>query len=150
MANWVIDENIFEIASNPADSRFQSAMYFTETIYRFHKLVLDHEGILISKYRKFFDNSKLINSWFKKMVRSAGHIEHRSSKLSNRISSDLDNLKFDPDDKCFVGVALNADRVITSEDGDFYKEEVCLYFITQLLLEVLKIEESISKESTKR
>jgi hypothetical protein len=150
MANWVIDECIFEVAADQRNSKCGDAIYLVESIYRFHKIVLDHEGLLVSKYRRFYDQSKLLRSWFAKSTKNAGHIEYRSSTLAEAVSAKLDELRFDPDDKCFVGVALNADNLISSEDSDFHKEEIRSYFKNDIHLEVLTIEESIDKEAHKR
>ncbi len=150
MANWVMDENIFEIASNLNDERCVDALYLTEVIYRFHQLVLDHEGILMTKYRRFFDKSKILRIWFTKINKNSGHVIFRSSVLRNQVELRLDSLGFDPNDKCFVGAALNADRLIASEDGDFRKQPVEDYFRNDLQLEVLNLKESINQEAGKR
>lgn len=150
MANWVMDENIFEIASNQNDERCADALYFTEVIYRFHQLVLDNEGILMRKYRRFFDKSKILRIWFTKINRNSGHAIFLSSVLKNQVESKLASLGFDPDDNCFVGAALNADRLISSEDGDFRKQPVDAYLKDDLQLQVLTLEESINQEAGRR
>lgn len=150
MACWVIDENTFCIASNQHDERCLEALYFTETIYRFHRLVLDHEGELERKYRRIFAQNKLLRIWFTKMTKNAGHLEYRSSTLHASINNRLDELRFDLDDRCYVGAALNADHLITSDDGDFREVNVDRYFKNDLNLQVYTISESINEEVNRR
>lgn len=145
MARWVIDENIFHIASNPNNDQCSEAIYFTETIYRFHLLVLDSEGQLMAKYRKFFALSKVLRIWFTKINQNAGHAFYCSSSLTQAIESKLDQLGFDPDDKCFIGASLHADNIISSEDGDFKKEPIYTYLSKDLKLTILTLSESISE-----
>lgn len=150
MARWVIDENIFYIASNPNNDQCSEAIYFTETIYKFHLLVLDHEGKLMDKYRKLFALSKLLRIWFTKINKNAGHVVYCTSNLTQAIESKLDQLGFDPDDKCFVGASLNAGNIISSEDGDFKKQPVYNYFTNDLRLTILTLNESASEEAKMR
>ncbi len=151
MASWVIDENIFEIAADTSNKECLNAIYLTETISRYHKVVLDHENLLIGKYRRFFDSSKLLRIWFAKLQQHVGRTELRSSRVSNAISNHLDSIGFDPDDKCYVGVALNANKLIVSEDSDFRKPpSVATYLTSNLALEILTIEEANNSEATRR
>jgi hypothetical protein len=151
MSKWLIDENIFEIADGAKDKKGRDALYFIETVGRFHKIVLDTEGIIMGKYNRFFGKSKLLGSWFVEMYKKVGRIEYSSSSLSSAISLKLDSLGFDPDDKCYIGPALKTDKLIASEDSDFRKDaSIESYFKNDLGIEVLDIETSNTIESTRR
>lgn len=150
MANWVIDENVFEECSRPGISKFEDAFYLIETIYRFHRIVLDHENLILTKYRKFFDGNKLLEKWFAKLRWQPGHVEYRSSRLTQAVEATLDTLGFDQDDKPFVGVALNSDRLVVTENGDFRDPPAGDYIREQLQIEALTIEKANETESARR
>jgi predicted nucleic acid-binding protein len=79
------------------------------------------------------------------MVRNAGHIQYASTRLSAEIDLRLGQLRFDPDDLCFVGAALNADRFIVSVDSDFREHAVAEYFKQELNLDIFAIEEALEE-----
>lgn len=150
MADWVLDECVFKVAHDQHHSKCRDALYLTEVISRFHKLVLDHECVLLKRYQKYFEKNKLLKSWYADLVKKANHIEYRSSKLNEQVDTNLTNLRFDNDDKCYVGVALNSDGIIISEDSDFFQPAIKEYFIKNLDLEVFCICDAIKEEAKKR
>jgi len=149
MANWVIDENVFECAV-PEHRQYRDAFYLIETISRFHKLVLDYDNVLMGRYRRHFDRVKWLGKWFADVTAKAGSVEYRCCGLSTTIEARLDSLGFDPDDKCFLGAALRADRLIVSEDGDFTEPPAGPYIRDDLTVVALKIAEAITEEAGRR
>ena len=150
MAKWVLDENVFSIASDVKHKECQEALYLTEAIYMFHQLVLDHEGVLLGKYRRFMDQNPVLRRWFSKIIKNANHVFYCSSKLENAVNQRFEALRFDRDDRCFVGAALNADRLVVAEDSDFREPNIAQYLKNELNLEVFSINEAVRGEASKR
>ncbi len=69
--------------------------------------------------------------------------------IPNAINTKLDQYKFDLDDRCFVGAALNADKLIVTGDSDFFEAQVLKYF-KELGLEIFQVKKAKDEESRKR
>ena len=118
----VVDTNIFIKACNTYDYEL-SCDAFVMGLYNKdeHHIVLDYEDNIRKEYwDNLCDNERFIHLY--KAFENEGRVDFVSCKLVNKHRNELKSLKFhEEEDLVFVGVAMNADKTIITEDSDYGK-----------------------------
>ncbi len=83
-----------------------------------HVIAVDDGDMINREYRKNLDSSGLVYRFLQSFA-SRGRVRHVSGRLTNRMSRDLRNRRFDPDDDVFVAVASrsSSERLVAEETG---------------------------------
>jgi len=151
---WVIDTNILYLAGGDASSVIKknsfdkraddiiNAIKLLKTIYKKDYLVIDTECNILEQYNKCLKHthSSFLIDWLKEMKNTPGKLKFVSPNLDPCHRKKLEELKFDEDDYLFVGTANNSnDKLIISEDSDYYEDEVYDYLTHEMDIIVGKL-----------
>ena len=84
-----------------------------------HVIAVDDGDIINREYRRNLDSSGLVYRFLQSFA-SRGRVRYVSGRLTNRMSRDLRNLHFDPDDDVFVAVAsISSSGRLVAEETDY-------------------------------
>jgi len=161
---WVIDTNILYLASGDASSVKKisfdkrtdyiiNAIKLLGSICKKDSLVMDAEGNILGQYDKCLrhTHSSFLSEWLEEMKRTPGKLKFVSSNLDPRHRKKLEELKFDKDDYYFVGTASNSnDKLIISEDPDYYEDGVYNYITNEMGVIVGKLNDGENIASRSR
>lgn len=144
----VLDTNILVNGCNLKN--FECTVLLT-LFYKNERLIVafdsDNSQIL-REYRQNLCENEFYQKWYSALCQSS-QVVYYSGKLNTRIKQELENRKFhELADQTFVAVALNADKVIITEDSDYgkgkeekastaQKQEVLRYMTVDLGLNVM-------------
>lgn len=118
-----IDTNIFKKAFDEAEYSTNCDTFVIGTFFGNpdHSLTLDFEDSI----RKEYWNNLISSQRFTKIYAALelqGRIEFVSGKLDRKYKEKLVSLGFhEPEDHAFVGTAMNADKILITEDSDYGK-----------------------------
>lgn len=145
----VIDTNIL-VHSNDlkGDYGFDCLLFLTNFMQREDNMAVDYNGEILTEYEDNLSGETFPRMFLTEM-RKQKRLVYRDSKISNRIDNKLIELGFhEPEDHVFVGVALNAEKVIVTDDSDYgahgetEKKTVHEYMIHELGLDILNSEQA--------
>jgi len=143
---FVLDTCSIKIAENPCNPRSLETLALLHEIKSHHKIALDHGRSILREYFRNLDGNSHAGQWVKITIARADKTMWRAGKVPQRHSQVLlMELKFDPSDIVFVGVAYETpDRVIVTEDSD-YSTPVRNYLLSEMGINVLSIGEALRK-----
>ena len=126
---WVIDTEVLVHADRLDDrhDHWNHVFGLLDSIDRQNDfLAVDHEDIIRSQYDRNINRSGWVYKFVKKFI-SRDQILYVSGRLTNRVSSQLRSLHFDPDDDVFVAVATRTStHRLVAEESD-YNDSVIEY-----------------------
>lgn len=144
MKELVIDTCILGIVANQEEDAMTAAGLLEE-ILRNHSIAVDRQGTIINEYQNQIVRLDMLKNWWVSMSKIHGKIRYKWNRLDNRQLDALNELGFDPDDVPFVEVAAcTSDKVIVTEDSDYYANEcrVREYLRAHIGVDVLRMEEA--------
>jgi hypothetical protein len=151
MHSWefVLDTCSIKIAENPCNPRSLETLALLHEIRSHHKIALDHGRTILREYFRNLDGNSHAGQWVRITVARADKTMWRAGKVPRRHSQVLlTELKFDPSDIVFVGVAYETvDRIIVTEDSD-YSSEVRKYLSKEMGINVVSVSEALEKAQT--
>jgi hypothetical protein len=139
MKEWTIDTNVLYKVAEEYD---YDALEFLVSVRGKHMVVFDYDGHIMEEYRKCLNKTRnrYLVKWFNK-VQGENRCVWYSSSLRSQHKQALLNMKFDPSDLPFVGVASRSkDKLLVSEDSD-YTSTVRRYLGDRLNVHVLSIQQ---------
>jgi hypothetical protein len=146
MHSWefVLDTCSIKIAENPCNPRSLETLALLHEIKSHHKIALDHGRSILKEYFRNLNGNSHAGQWVRITVARADKTMWRAGKVPQRHSQVLlAELKFDPSDIVFVGVAYEtADRIIVTEDSD-YSTEVRNYLSCEMGISVVSVSEAL-------
>ena len=81
--------------------------------------VLDSENKIVEEYQRNLSKNVLFQKWFKETGKNI-NVNYFSGKIESCTKAELLNLGFhEPSDHVFVALALEADKILVTEDSDF-------------------------------
>jgi predicted nucleic acid-binding protein len=114
----VIDTNILRKAAVDNSWEHITVMVYVRDS---HHITLDYEHKLFGEYEREVGSSSLFQKWYAEMVRGQ-RICYCSHHVPARHKRELCRLGFHgPEDCVLVGLAINGDKYIVTEDSDFGK-----------------------------
>lgn len=141
--NVVIDTNILRKAV--VDNSWEHIKVMSNLDTFSHYLTLDYENLLFREYQDEVGQCSLFQKWYSEMAKKH-HIYYCSHNITKRHAQELLRIGFhEPEDHIVVGLALNADKYVVTEDSDFGKgdenraaahHQVLCYFNEQMGLTV--------------
>lgn len=154
MKYLVIDTNLWHKAFNDYSSDAMSILHLIKMSASLG-VSLDHEQKVLSEYGKQ-SCAEFIRRWIYSVFCSTpSKLGHYSSALDFTIQNNLQQLGFEIDDMPFVGLTINSDKIIITEDSDYGKgnerraQEICkqnvLCYLTMLELTIFDYSEAMQK-----
>ncbi len=126
--DWVIDTDAL-VRADDGDEDHEHCFNIMDLLGTIrqsdHYLVVDYDGIIEGQYRNNLQPVGWVYRFFRNFVNQA-KVRYVSGRLTNRLSSGLDSLRFDPDDHIFVAVAYASKGRLVAEESD-YTEAVVEY-----------------------
>ena len=119
---WVIDTEVLVHADGLDDrhDHWNHVFGLLDSIDRQSDfLAVDHEDIIRAQYDRNINKSGWVYKFVKKFI-SRGKILYVSGRLTNKVSSRLRSLRFDPDDDVFIAVATRTStHRLVAEESDY-------------------------------
>lgn len=117
--NITVDTNILVIAFIENEVDYLSLVY--QIVQDDLHICHDHQGEIIKEYTRNLKSSKAFRKWYKRLNQNKT-IYYCSSNMNKKFIKDLTALGcHEPSDHVFLGVAVNSDKILVTEDSDFGK-----------------------------
>lgn len=145
-ATFVLDTHILGIAGDPDDSGYGAAWECLNLILERHA-ILCARGVAWEEYSRRAAESRKVHDWISPMVSRAGKILWRDAALKSHHKSALLARKFHNDDLPFVALAASlpeGQRLLVTEDEDFFQAEVAAYLRDDLRIRLLRLAEALT------
>ena len=121
MSKIVLDTNVWVYALSDEEFEIESAMVISEVAKRDDmQIAIDYEGKILTEYERNIGAQNRMYQMYHKRFYEQKRFVYCSSNLIRKHEDELNRKGFhEPEDQVFVGVAMNADKIIVSNDSDY-------------------------------